>query len=323
MAGVTLLSLKRRLKTVTNTRKITKAMGLVSTSKYQKARSLLYSNEKHFKSLEEIVAEVFINIESKDSFYFGNKGVDKKLVIICNSDKGMVGSFNSAMINLSLVEMHTFSQVPYIITTGNRGMAVLKKLVMDDMHSEVLSLGDLPSFLDLEELFDHIHGLYKNGYVDEVIIYYTDYINAVKTEVKSERFLPVDESSFKAYINKDIVIDKDKEEKEKLKRTKDDDENKRAEDKKNEKAHLVHFEFSPSADEMQDELFMMYLKEKLYNIILKSKTSEQSVRMRAMESATKNADEILLSLNKQFNRLRQSVITQEISEIVGGAEALK
>lgn len=302
MAGVTLLSLKRRLKTVTNTRKITKAMGLVSTSKYQKARILLANNEKHFKSLEEIVGEVYGSITNRESIYFSNNGRDKKLFIICNSDKGMVGGFNSSMINKALIDMQSSIEIPYIITTGNRGMTVLRKIVLDDFHSEVLALGDLPTFSDTEELLDHMLGLYKNGYVNEVTIYYTDYINPVRTEVRAKKLLPIDDSTFEDLIKKG----KDEEEKEN--------------EGKNTK---VEFDFEPSADEMQTKLLEMYLKEKVYNILLKSKTSEQSVRMRAMESATKNADEILFDLSKQFNRLRQSVITQEISEIVGGAEALK
>ncbi len=289
MAGTTLLSIKRRLKIVNNTRKITKAMGLVSTSKYQRARVLLYSNEKHFSSLSEIVGQVVEGIKEKDSFYFDNHGRDNKLYIICNSGKGMVGGFNTAMISRALMDMQTEKEVPFIITTGNRGMALLKKVFLDDLHSEIIPIGDLPTFKDTEELFDHTLGLYKNGYVNEVNLYFTDYINPVRTEVRKVRLLPMD----------------------------------REETPGREGGENILFEYEPSADLMQEKIMEMYLKEKIYNILLKSKTSEQAIRMRAMESATKNADEILMDLGRQFNRLRQSMITQEISEIVGGSEALR
>ena len=153
---------------------------------------------------------------------------------------------------------------------------------------ELLNFGDLPGFDDTEELFDHCIGLYRNGYVSEVVVVYTRYLSALRDEVRADVILPFPM--------------------EELKKSPQDHD---------------RFEFDPTAGEMEDQIFSMFLREKLYNMLLNAKTAEHSTRMKAMDSANKNADEILSDLNKQLNRVRQTAITQEISEIVGGAEALK
>ena len=287
MAGVSLPSLKRRLKTVTNTRKITKAMALVSSSKYQKARVALYKNEKHFKALFDIVTEVVNNAGDIDSIFFENDNRNKKLYIMLNSDRGLVGSYNNSLVAKVLEMMSQEKELPYIITTGKKGFGALKKIIMED-KSELLSLSDVPSFNEIDEMFEHIFGLYKSGYVNEVHVIYIKYITPLKNELTVEKLLPFE----KMEVSQAMEMHSE-------------------------------FEFIPSAEEMVDQVFTMYLKEKLYNVILNAKTAEQSVRMSSMNSATKNADELIADLNKTYNRLRQSAITQEISEIVGGAEALR
>lgn len=285
MAGVSLLSLIRRLKTVVNTRKITKAMALVSASKYQKARVALYKNNIHFDSLKEIVFEVATNLQDRENIYFQNKEKPKKLIVVCNSEKGMVGSYNSQIIGEAIKFIENETEKPYVITTGKKGLSVLKRLILED-KSEMMNLGDVPTFDEIHDIYDHIMGLYSSGFIDEVYFIYSKYISPVKNMVTVEKLLPLDFP-------------------------------KSAEDNHSE------FEFQPSTEEMMKTVFNMYIKEKIYNTVLNSKTAEQSIRMAAMNGATKNADEIIISLNKQYNRLRQSAITQEISEIVGGAEALR
>lgn len=305
MAGVSLLSLVRRLKTVTSTRKITSAMGLVATSKYQKVKKLLSSNEVHFASLMEIIREVSSEVKESDSIFIAHEKeestpvISKKLFIIFNSTKGMVGGYNSEVMEKALSLIEAEAHVPYIFTTGTRGMVFINKFISKD-SSRTLNISDVPTFKSTAELLEEALGLYKKGYVDEVQLVYTKYLSPVRTEVIAEKLLPISPESLSAVpaFKLDFEVAKSFE-------------------------GGPEFEFQPPANMMQDRLFGLYLKEKLYNTALHAKTSEQSVRMRAMDSATKNADEILRDLTKQFNRLRQSTITQEITEIVGGAEALK
>ncbi|MFB0919188.1 MAG: ATP synthase F1 subunit gamma [Clostridiaceae bacterium] len=305
MAGVSLLSLVRRLKTVTSTRKITSAMGLVATSKYQKVKRLLSSNEVHFSSLIEIIRDVSSEVAESDSIFVAHEKdkttpeVNKKLIIIFNSTKGMVGGYNSEVMEKALSMIETEIHVPYIFTTGTRGMAFINKFIAKE-GSKTINVSDVPCFKSTSELLEEALELYKKGYVNEVQLIYTRYLSPVRTEVVAERLLPIAVENFSQIPSIKVETE-----------------------------NTVNteggpgFEFQPPADKMQDRIFGLYLKEKLYNTALHAKTSEQSVRMRAMDSATKNADEILRDLTKQFNRLRQSTITQEITEIVGGAEALK
>lgn len=292
MAGVSLLALKRRQKTVTSTRKITKAMGLVSTSKYQRARLLLAANDQHYRSFREIVDEVLASQdrdEENAGIYLKTPNPGKrKLFIIYNSVKGLCAGYNTQVGSVAHALIAAEDQEPYIIFTGTRGISEITSSITPE-HMEHLNFGDLPNFDDTEELFDHTIGLYRNGYVSEVVVIYTHYLSALRDEVRAETILP-----FTGLEVNDTV-----------------------------RSEAVLFDFDPSAAEMEDQIFTMFLREKLYNILLHAKTAEHSTRMKAMDSANKNADEILSDLNKQLNRVRQTAITQEITEIVGGAEALK
>ena len=291
MAGVSLLSLKRRQKTVTSTHKITKAMGLVSTSKYQKARIRLGSNDQHYISFREIVDEILNSVEPDEDetgiFLKSPNPGKRKLYIIFNSVKGLCAGYNSQIGAKAQHLIQAEPLEPYIIFTGTRGITDLKKSITPE-HMENLNFGDLPNFDDTEDLFDHTIGLYRNGYVSEVVVIYTRYLSALRSDVRVETILPF-----------------------------------HGLDQKQKSEEKVIFDFDPSAAEMEDQIFSMFLREKLYNILLHAKTAEHSTRMKAMDSANKNADEILSDLSRELNRVRQTAITQEISEIVGGAEALK
>ncbi|PKK40423.1 ATP synthase gamma chain [Clostridiaceae bacterium JG1575] len=292
MAGVTLLSLKRRLKTVTSTRKITQAMGLVSTSKYQKARIQLAANDRHFGAFTDIVREILSSVEEREfqevSVFVQNPTPSKKtLFILFNSGKGLVGGYNTEVIKAAKAAMADEEEEPYIIATGHRGTSQMRAAHSRE-HFELLGLGDLPGFDDTKDLLDHALSLYRNGYVRSVKAVYMRYQSALRHEIEVEVLLPFP-----------------------------------AVPKKPEEAQRIEFDFEPSAKDMQDQIFTMYLREKLYHILLHAKTSEHSTRMQAMDNANKNADDILRNLTKQLNRVRQSAITQEITEIVGGAEALK
>ena len=291
MAGVSLLSLKRRQKTVTSTRKITKAMGLVSTSKYQKARLRLAANDHHYSSFSDIVDEILKSVvpneyETRIFLKSPNPG-KRKLFLIFNSVKGLCAGYNTQIGNVAQGLIGKELLEPYIIFTGTRGITELRKSITPE-HMENLNFGDLPDFNATEELFDHTIGLYRNGYVSEVVVIYTKYLSALRDEIRADTIL-----AFPSL------------------------------EKKEDPAGKVIFDFDPTAAEMEDQIFSMFLREKLYNILLHAKTAEHSTRMKAMDSANKNADEILSDLNKQLNRVRQTAITQEITEIVGGAEALK
>lgn len=286
MAGVSLLVLSKRLKTVSSTRKITSAIGLVAASKFQKAKRLLAANEVHFQSLKGIVADVVNHVAEPSPVYFANHSESPKMYVVFNSAKGMVGGYNSEIMGKTLQLLEAAEKPPFLMTTGTRGLVMIDQFIHDD-NFKMITVGDIPQFKNTEEIYGHLIGLYQDRVVSEINLIYTEYLSPVKNQVVMKRFLPLDEEF--------AVTDPDR----------------------------TEYEFQPQPDRMQDRIFPLYLKEKLYNCALHAKTSEQAVRMRSMDSATKNADGLLNDLSKQFNRLRQNTITQQITEIVGGAEALK
>lgn len=288
MADTTIVGLKKRLRTVTSTRKITGAMELVASSSYQKARILLERNEQHFEAFKEIVDEITsasFSEEAPTGLYFNSPDPDAPtLYLLLTSNTGLCGNYNSSIGRTAedLAEYHLGE--PWFIATGMRGLSELERKISPD-RLEYHILGDLPSYDEIGEMFNRTLELYRNGEVSEINIVYNNFKTALSTDVHVDMLLPLHEP-----------------------------------DKR--KKSSGQYDFEPSAEEMQRAVYTMFLKEKLYNSLLQAKTAEHFTRKRAMNSANKNAEEILSTLKVQLNRIRQTSITQELTEIVGGAEAL-
>lgn len=283
MAGAGLIAIKRRIKSVTNTKKITKAMGLVATSKLKRSRGRMAIVEEYHNSLEKTTETILNALETKDhSFIKGNKS-DKKLYIILTSDTGLCGGYNGLIISSAIESIREDRENSLIIIVGQKGRGYIKKSSIDTI-AEYVEIPDIPTIKESGTLFNHAIKLYNNEEVGEVNVVYNKFISPVKQLPVVERILPlsVGESEFKD----DLIIE-------------------------------------PSPKAIAEDIMLMYLKSKIYLCMMSGKCSEHSARMTAMDGATKNANDILDKLKLQYNRIRQSAITQEISEIVGGAEAQK
>lgn len=283
MGAAGLIDIKRRIKSVENTRKITNAMGLVATSKLRKTKKELSVNEGFVNSLEPIVKALSASF-SKDheNIYFdGNKSEDK-LYIVMTSETGLCGGFNaniSAFLNGLIGNEKANSKV---IVVGNRGIGYIKRTGLDTVE-EYVDISDIPTVKECKVIFEKALKMYISGSVSEINVVYTKFYSPVKQVPISEKILPIE----------------------------------RIEDKE----HIYTIE--PSVDIVLGDAINLYLKAKVRNLLLSSKCSEQSSRMTAMDGATSNANDLLSDLNLKFNRIRQGIITQEISEIVGGAAAQK
>lgn len=291
MAGASIPGLKRRLKTVKSTKKITMAMSLVSTSKFQKARIRLTANDEHFKAFADIIGEILRQFSSDDEKLplLASPNPNRPvLLVVFNSERGLVGGYNSTIMNKVAEVIQSLEREPYLITIGARGTAPIRKLLKQD-RIEQISLSDLPVYGDTDQLMERCLQLYRSGRVSEVRIIYTHYISALRDEVCVETVLPIQVET----------------------------------NENEETAPYTDYEFEPDPAEMQEELLSLFVREQIFNRLLHARTVEHSTRMRAMDSANKNAGEILNDLSRQLNRIRQTTITQEITEIVGGAEALK
>lgn len=287
MAGSGLIAIKRRIKSITSTKKITKAMGLVATAKLRKSKEKLYANEKYYEVLSESIDEILSNHTGFNIYKNGNSS-KKKLYIILTSDSGLCGGFNGNILNRAVEEIQKDKENSLSIVVGEKGSAFFKRVKLSTID-EVLDISDLPTLRELKGVVTKALHLYEKGEVGQIFIVYAKFLTSIKQEVQIEKLLPLNYNQ----EEEDTYKDKD------------------------------YIKFEPDADSVLNNALLLYIKEKVLNSMLHSKTSELSARMTAMDGATKNANELLEKLKLQYNRMRQGAITQEISEIVGGAEAQK
>jgi F-type H+-transporting ATPase subunit gamma len=281
MAGAGLIAIKRRINSVSNTRKITKAMGLVATAKLRKNREKLLFNEQFYNSTIEIMKNLLDNLEEKSIYVHGNKS-KKKLYIVLTSETGLCGAFNGNVVNEAIEQIKDDKDESLIMVVGQKGKNYFNRLKYKTA-AEYVEVPDLPTGKEASVIASHALELYKKGEVGEIYVVYTMFVSAVKMTVLTDKLLPVPFYS----------------------------------------GHLASgtLKFEPQIEDMMDDYVKLYMKECIMYNLLNSKASEHSTRMNAMDSSTKNASDLIDKLNLKYNRIRQSAITQEISEIVGGAEA--
>lgn len=282
MAGAGLIQIKRRIKSITNTKKITKAMGLVATSKLRKTRKQLSFNDKYFNSLKDLTESLISSIEEDDnSIYFKANNQGPALYILIASDTGLCGGFNGNIVNYFMTQSVNAENAE-VMVVGQKGLSYLKRYNQSTL-AEYVDIPDVPTIKEAKIIYEHAIRLYKEGSISEINVIYAEFISPVKQNLKKVKLLPMD----------------------------------RVEGKK---ANIIA---EPNIEEVVEGTLDIYLKSYILNCMLNSKASEQSARMTAMDGATNNASDLLDALNTKYNRIRQTAITQEISEIVGGAEAQK
>jgi F-type H+-transporting ATPase subunit gamma len=282
MAGAGLIAIKRRMKSVVNTRKITKAMGLVATAKLRKSRTSLTKAQAYNSKFLNIFDEVLNNLQEQSIYTSINKG--KKLFVTITSESGLCGGYNVSVVNKAVEATRIDKDNTVILVVGQKGRSHFNRLKYETT-AEYVDVSDIPTVKEANTIADHIINLYKKKEISEVYIVYTKFISSVKLEPEVEKLLPIETVEGVGY-KQDIA-------------------------------------FEPSAEECFDYMVEQYIKQQIYVCLANAKCSEHSSRMNAMDGATKNANDILGKLTLKYNRIRQSSITQEISEIVGGAEAQK
>lgn len=296
MAGMR--EIKLRIKSINETQQITKAMKLISASKLKKAKQQLEQTRPYFNKVETTIAEILAHSDGlgDSNFYFevGRKHIikDKKTtgIIILTGDKGMAGGYNHNIIKLA-ENMANDAENPLLFVAGNTGRQYFYSRnynVYEDFDFPVQN----PTVRRAKEITKIILKMFKDGDLDEVYIVYTGMASSIKLVPQAIRLLPLNLEVLKAELDlADLVVDRS-------------------------------INYEPSLGAVFDVLIPKYLKGVVYGAFVEAFTSEQSARMTAMDNATANADEMLIKLNLIYNRARQAAITQEISEIVGGASAL-
>ncbi len=294
MAGMK--EIRGKIKSVQNTRKITKAMEMVAASKMRRAQERMRSARPYADKVRAIASHMSkANPEYRHPFMVENKGVKTAGLILVTTDKGLCGGMNTNVLRASLSKIRELDQSGVKIEAsaiGSKGLGFLNRLKAS-VVSQVTQLGDTPH---LEKLIGAIKvqlDLYSEGKINAVYLAYTRFINTMKQEAVIEQLLPLSVDDLDAK-NEDGVTPKTS----------------------------WDYIYEPDAQTVVDELLVRYVEALVYQAVAENMASEQSARMVAMKAASDNAKTVINELQLVYNKSRQAAITKELSEIVGGAAAV-
>jgi F-type H+-transporting ATPase subunit gamma len=296
--GAQLRVVRRRIRTVQATKKITKAMELIAASRIVKAQNRLNSTRPYTIELSRALTAAASNSTSIDDhpLLAAQKQRVRAAMVVITADRGLAGAYSSnaireaqALTNL-LQEDEGYEVVPYVVGRKGEGWYRFRGRPVARAWT---GISDQPTYEHATEIADTVLERFlrptDEGGADQIHIVYTGFRNMVSQEVRVRRILPLE------------VVEEQEEAGAAL-------------------APL--YDFEPSAEAVLDSLLPRYVRTVVYTALLESAASEHAARRRAMKAATDNADELIKSLTRQANQARQAEITQEISEIVGGADAL-
>lgn len=277
--------IKRRIRGVSSTKQITKAMELVSSAKMRKARIRLEETRPYYNTVLESISSVINNTRTNHPL-LQNREVKKSLYIVITADRGLAGGYNANINRLIDTKFRNDKDSISLITVGLKGRDYFKSRNYN-IVGEFVGISEEPDFTDAKQIGKLATQFFLDGEVDEINVVYTKFISTLSFEPTILKVLPAVD------INKD-------------------------EDKP---SQIIEFE--PSPEEVLDFLIPKYLEATIFGALIEASSSEQAARRTAMESATDNAEDMIEELNMSYNRARQAAITMELSEIVAGAEALK
>ncbi|SAK43878.1 F0F1 ATP synthase subunit gamma [Caballeronia temeraria] len=294
MAGMK--EIRGKIKSVQNTRKITKAMEMVAASKMRRAQERMRSARPYADKVRAIASHMSrANPEYRHPFMVENQGAKTAGLILVTTDKGLCGGMNTNIQRASLNKIRELDQSGIKIEAsaiGGKGLGFLNRLKAN-VVSQVTQLGDTPH---LEKLIGAIKvqlDLYSEGKISAVYLAYTRFVNTMKQEAVIEQLLPLSV----------------------------DDLNAKDEDGVTPKTSWDYI-YEPDAQTVVDELLVRYVEALVYQAVAENMASEQSARMVAMKAASDNAKTVINELQLVYNKSRQAAITKELSEIVGGAAAV-
>lgn len=287
-----LKEVKNRIGSVVSTQQITKAMKMVAAAKLRKSQERIIQMRPFAQKMSAILQNLSSSGSDDDAWYGKVRNIQKVLIVVISSDRGLCGSFNSSVIKATI--RHMQENYPNQANQNNVTILPLGKKAFEfftkrkyKVHSDYWSIFHNLSFDSVAEVAQFMMNSFRKGDFDRIDIIYNQFKNVATQILITEQFLPV------------------------LPQT--------TEDKTQDIDHI----FQPNLEEILSGVVPKSLKVQLYKAVLDSNASENGARMTAMDKATENAGELLKDLRLTYNRTRQAAITKEILEIVGGAEALK
>jgi F-type H+-transporting ATPase subunit gamma len=293
----TLQDLKRRIRSVRNTRKITKAMELVAAARLRRAEERITQMRDFADRMQELTAGTARAASSMRGLTLLQQREPNRVAIVAlTGDRGLAGAFNGQILRRAFaVERRLREEGREIrwLAVGRKGRSTLQ-FRRYEVEQAWTGFTDQPSYGDAQAVAHRLAELYSSEEIDQAIVVYNHYVSPLVQRVTEQQVLPISEE----------VLSREEEEEE------------------HERALLGDFIYEPEPEQILERLLPVYLETEIYRALLESAASEHGARMTAMRNASKNAAELIDSLTLDLNRARQAEITQEILEVVAGADAL-
>jgi F-type H+-transporting ATPase subunit gamma len=283
----TLREIRTRIASVKSTQQITKAMKMVAAARLRKAQEKIISTRPYAARLQEVMFHLISRSENGGHVFMTEKPVSKILLVLVTADRGLCGGFNANLIREAQRIINAGQDVEFsLYIIGKKGYDFFIRRNYAIFDHKINFFNHL-QFHDATEIVSNLVSVYQDGQFDKIEVLYNEFKSAVRQDITVEQVLPL------------------------------------VEQEEEESKSQMDYLYEPGREEILNSIVPKQLNIQMWKVLLESNASEQGARMTAMESATENAEELIATLTLHYNRARQAAITKEISEIVGGAEALK
>ena len=281
--------IKTKIKSVQNTRKVTRALEMVSASKIRKAQERMKASRPYARAMKQVIGHLAqANSEYRHPYLVERANVKRVGYIVVSSDRGLAGGLNNNLFRRMLAEFRQWQQQGVevdVVTIGQKASVFFRRIKVG-MLASVTHIGDVPHVEQLVGVIKVMLDHYSNGSVDKVFLAYNDFVNTMTQKATFDQLLPLPAS--------DTQVAR----------------------------HDWDYLYEPDAATVLEHVLTRYIESLVYQAVLENVASEHAARMVAMKAASDNANKLIDTLNLVYNKARQAAITQEISEIVGGAAAV-
>ena len=281
--------IKTKIKSVQNTRKVTRALEMVSASKIRKAQDRMKASRPYARAMKRVIGHLAqANTEFQHPYLVERKEIKRVGFVIVSSDRGLAGGLNNNLFRKLLVEMRKWQEQGVevdVVTIGQKATVFFRRIKVG-MLASVTHLGDTPHVDQLIGVIKVMLDAYTAGSVDKVFLVYNDFVNTMTQRAAFDQLLPLPPSEESV------------------------------------SHHDWDYIYEPDAAAVLEHVLTRYIESLVYQAVMENVASEHAARMVAMKAASDNATKLIGTLNLVYNKARQAAITQEISEIVGGAAAV-
>jgi len=280
-----------KIRSVKNTRKVTKALEMVSASKIKKSQELMSASRPYARMIKQVISHLSAATpEYRHPFTVTREEVKAVGYIIISTDRGLCGGLNTNLFRQLLADMHAQREAGAsikVVTIGRKASQFFRNISGIEVVAHTANIGEKPQIADLIGVMKTVLDAYRDGELDQLYLAYNDFINTMAQQALVSPLLPLPKADDSEQL-------------------------------------LQHWDYiyEPEARELLDEVLTRYVESLVYQAVLENLASEHAARMVAMKSASDNASDLIDDLNLAYNKARQAAITQEISEIVGGAAAV-